>query len=56
MATTNPAKAERLRRCLSGWPFNAYGPGALPSARPPEESGESHRRVAEEKAQGWSRT
>lgn len=55
IATTNPAKSARLRRCLVGWSFRFYGPEALPGARPPEEHADSHRAVAKEKALAWSR-
>jgi XTP/dITP diphosphohydrolase len=54
VATTNPAKAERLRRCLTGWPFSFYGPEAVPGASTPDETGVTHREVAESKAQEWS--
>jgi inosine/xanthosine triphosphate pyrophosphatase family protein len=55
IATTNPAKDERLRRCLSGWPFDSSGVESLLDVRPPEESGRDHREVAESKAMAWSR-
>ena len=54
IATTNPAKAKRLESCLTGWPFDFYGPEAMSSTEPPEESGSDHREVAETKAKAWS--
>ena len=54
-ATTNPAKAERLHRCLGGWPFEFFGPEDLPGVRPPEESAASHREIAGDKAVYWSK-
>jgi inosine/xanthosine triphosphate pyrophosphatase family protein len=55
IGTTNPAKADRLRRAVDEWPFELLGPDDLPE--PPEapvEHGDSHRDVAIRKAIAWS--
>ena len=47
LASTNPAKIDRLRDCLSGWPFHFNTVDKLPPHDPPEESGDTHREIAE---------
>ena len=57
IATTNPAKADRLRRAVAGWPFEALLPSGLPGSGPPPppaESGASHLEIAVNKARAWS--
>ena len=56
VGTTNPAKADRLRRAVAGWPFEVLLPAGLPepSPPPPPESGGSHLEVAVNKARAWS--
>ena len=55
LASTNPAKIDRLRDCLTGWPFQLITVDKLPPHEPPEESGHTHREIAESKALAWSR-
>ena len=55
LASTNPAKIDRLRDCLTGWPFEFMTVDKLPPHDPPEESGHTHREIAESKALAWSR-
>ena len=55
LASTNPAKIDRLRDCLSGWPFHFNTVDKLPPHDPPEESGDTHREIAESKALEWAR-
>ena len=56
IATSNPAKAERLRRLFEGLPVSLIAPADLPG-QPPEvvEEGSSHLAVACGKAVAWSR-
>ena len=55
LASTNPAKIDRLRDCLAGWPFQFLTVDKLPPHKPPEESGHTHREIAESKALEWAR-
>ena len=55
LASTNPAKIDRLRECLSGRPFQFLNVGELPPHDPPEERGHTHREIAESKALAWAR-
>ena len=55
LASTNPAKIHRLRDCLTGWPFQLITVDTLPPHEPPEESGHTHREIAESKALAWAR-
>ena len=55
LASTNPAKIDRLRDCLSGWPFQFSGVDELPPHEPPEETGGTHREIAGAKALDWAR-
>ena len=55
LASTNPAKIDRLRDCLDGWPFAFRRVEELPGHEPPEETGGTHREIAESKALEWAR-
>lgn len=55
VATSNPAKEERLRRCLAGWRFRFHGLKAFDHVQPPPEEGKTHRAIATGKARFWSR-
>ena len=55
LASTNPAKIDRLRECLTGWPFQFLTVDKLLSYEPPEERGHTHREIAESKALAWAR-
>jgi inosine/xanthosine triphosphate pyrophosphatase family protein len=56
VGTTNPAKADRLRRAIADWPFETLGPEDLPvPVDLPPEMGSSHLEIAVEKALAWSR-
>ncbi len=55
LASTNPAKIDRLRDCLAGWPFEFITTDELPPHEPPEETGGTHREIAESKALAWAR-
>ncbi len=55
LASTNPAKIDRLRDCLDGWAFEFRRVGDLPEYEPPEETGGTHREIAESKALEWAR-
>ena len=56
LGSTNPAKIERLRDCLDGWPFTLVTVDELPGRdEPPEEAGGTHREIAEAKARDWAR-
>ena len=55
LGSTNPAKIERLRDCLDGWPFTFITVEELPDHEPPEEIGGTHREIAEAKALDWAR-
>ena len=54
LASTNPAKIDRLRGCLAGWPFEFRRVDELPPYEPPEETGGTHREIAESKALEWA--
>ena len=55
LATTNPAKQERLRWILEGLPLNPVTPEKIgPTVSSPEETGSSHEQNADRKAQAWS--
>ena len=55
-ASTNPAKAARLRACLAGWPFKILDVADFsPDDPPPEDNGGGHREIAEAKALAWAR-
>ncbi|MDA1096048.1 MAG: hypothetical protein O3B84_02170 [Chloroflexi bacterium] len=57
IATTNPAKAERLRRCLDGWALDLRKLASLPDREEaPAEVGDSHLAIATAKAIHWSQT
>lgn len=55
LGSTNPAKIDRLRSCLEGWEFDFLTVDNLPPHEPPEETGETHLEIAEEKAVAWAR-
>lgn len=55
LATTNPAKAARLRRLCEALPFTLTDGSSLPSAPPVTEDGSSHLANAVQKAAAWSR-
>ena len=55
LASTNPAKIDRLRDCLTGWPFQFITVDKLPPHEPPKEIGGTHREIAESKALEWAR-
>lgn len=55
LATTNPAKLERLRWILEGLPLSPVMPQRNgPTVSSPEETGGSHEEIARQKAQAWS--
>lgn len=56
LATGNPAKQETLRRLVEGLPLTAVTPQQLGLDSVPEESGATHREIACQKAEEWSRT
>ena len=55
LASTNPAKIDRLRACLAGHAFQFSEIDDLPRSAAPPESGETHRLIAESKALAWAR-
>ena len=55
LGSTNPAKIDRLRDCLEGWAFDFITVDALPPHEPPEETGSTHREIAEAKVVDWAR-
>lgn len=57
LATTNPAKQDRLRWLLGGLPLVCISPSeaGLEEYIPPEETGTTHSEIASEKAIAWSR-
>ncbi len=55
LGSTNPAKIDRLRDCLAGWPFQFLRVSDLSDSAPPEEAGKTHRVIAESKALAWAR-
>ncbi len=56
MATTNPAKQDKLQWLLEGLPLVCCTPfqANLQDYVPPEETGASHSEIAEQKAVAWS--
>ena len=56
LATTNPAKQDKLRWLLDGLPLISTGPAeaGLADYVPPEETGATHGEIASEKARAWS--
>ena len=56
LATTNPAKRDRLRWLLQDLPFACVEPvdAGLGEYEPPEETGETHGEIAAQKAVAWS--
>ena len=57
LATTNPAKQEKLRWLVEGLPLTPITPSdvGLDSSAAPEETGSSHGEIAFFKAMAWSR-
>ncbi len=56
IGTANPAKADRLRTIVAGWPFEIHLPTDLrePDRSSPPEPGASHLEIATNKALAWS--
>lgn len=55
LATSNPAKLDRLRWIVEGLPVRTETPAHVEQRPPSEEMGESHGEIAEAKAIAWSR-
>ena len=55
LGSTNPAKMQRLRACLDGWPFDTVSIDELPPHEPPSEMGGTHNAIAQDKALAWAR-
>ena len=54
LATTNPAKLQRLQELIGGLPLQPITPGDLGTLPRLEEAGRTHRETAEQKALAWS--
>lgn len=55
LGTSNPAKQHALANLLEGLPLSSVIPGDLGLESVPEEQGESHEAIAQDKAKEWSR-
>ncbi|MFL2640622.1 MAG: non-canonical purine NTP pyrophosphatase [Dehalococcoidia bacterium] len=54
IGTLNPAKRERLAGCFSSWQFHLDFPRGIKLHEIPEETGDTHKSNAVEKAKHWS--
>ena len=56
IGTTNPAKADRLQRCVDGWVLDLRSSASFPGhEEAPTEVGDSHLLIAVNKAIHWSK-